>query len=247
MDDLEVTVIVPVGPRENHTRWLPQCLDSISNQRLYDWCAHDEPLLSINLLLIDDAPQLRREFFINYRMRRRFGDIGIGVEVHTNPWPLGDSASFNIGVGLCETPFFFFLSCDDWLEPDCLARCAEAYALNPDPLGMYWPVINNVSVDGALVDTMNLPCTHSMISTRLWKHLGGTPPQAGIGHGDTFFMTIMTQHFSEHMHPVEPKVGLYNYRAHEQQASAHDGGYFGLIQEARRIYTLGWKPMEWHA
>lgn len=230
--DHTLTVVLPIGPTDNHTRWLPQCLDSLSAQTVH-------PFVQV----VDDAPHRGRSDTLRSLLSLR---LDLPWNLHVNPWPLRDSGALNVGVGLTRTQFFFFLSCDDYLDPHCLEKCLDEYRKVKDPMGFYWPSLDYIHVaDGNRAELVRLPTVHAMIAVELWKRAGGIPPQGGLGLGDTFFMNVLMTHFTDRLHPVDNYVGLYKHRQYEDQTNNKDRVYIYPIELAREIYLREWQPMTW--
>lgn len=227
-----VTVILPIGPEEAHTRWLPQCLDSLNSQTMHAF-----------VQVIDDAPQQDRSDHIRAQLGTR---LHLPWNLWVSPWPLKDSGAINVGVGLTRTPFFFFLSCDDWIMPNCLEQCLLEHRRVKDALGFYWPSLDYVHVDdGDRLELVRLPTIHAMISVDLWKRIGGIPHQGFLGHGDTFVMNVMLSHFKDNFHAVDNYTGLYKHRQYATQTNNKDRTYIYPIEIAREIYLREWQPMVW--
>ena len=128
----EVTVCIPVGPEPHHQEYLEECLASVRTQ------THP----ANEILLIDDMANL-----VN-------GDIRVdeertdglchawsgplaGCNIWYAPWRVGAASAINFGVALAKNELVYLLCGDDWLEPECLESCVEAFEQANDPLGYY--------------------------------------------------------------------------------------------------------------
>jgi hypothetical protein len=91
------SVVTPVGPRENHRRWFPECLESVRSQSL----------------LVVQPPNL--VFEPDERTRTH----AINLSWEFGPWCI------NIGIEAALSEWIVVLCSDDYLLPDCLKLLDE--------------------------------------------------------------------------------------------------------------------------
>lgn len=81
---------------------------------------------------------------------------------------LGIPGAFNRGIELARHEQVFLLGSDDWLYPQCLARCWQAWRADPQPLGWYF-----VGVRQSDGHEQNTACLAAMVTKSLWAAAGG--------------------------------------------------------------------------
>lgn len=190
--DNAITVVIPVGPKPSHKRWLGEALQSVREQTV----PADE------ILIVDDAGLQPDE-------------TGPDVRVWRPPWVLGLVHGVNMGVGLAMHELIIFLASDDRLQPWAIADCLQAYAKQPDELGYYYMDVEYST--GESQDSISGP---SMVTRALWRHTGGYPPEASVGCGDYIFvnaMTVLHGRAGRFIH-VESEKPPYWHRVHPERA-----------------------------
>ena len=226
-----VSVVIPVGPKQHHRRWLTECLGSVFAQDVRP----DE------IVIVDDMAGLDLHEMGVYAEGRR---LGIRV-VQINPaWRLGVAHAFNFGVAEARSPLAFMLGADDILQPWCLRDCLARWDRNNDPLGYYY-------VDVEYMDTgevQNLACNAAMVHKDLWRHTGGFPVESAVGAPDTMLLSILIKYHGEagRMYHVESEKPPYLYRRHAETDTAARAGQFSQeIWTIRDKLTAGWTRPEW--
>src|SRR5688500_8895166 len=103
-----VSVVIPVGPRESHRRYLDEAIAS----------CHEQSRVPDEVFIVDDMnglPQgLSRESAIPVRTWR-------------SPWHLGVAHAFNFGVALAQNNLCILLGSDDRLLPTCVEKTLAAF------------------------------------------------------------------------------------------------------------------------
>jgi glycosyltransferase involved in cell wall biosynthesis len=198
-----------------YRRYLDECLQSVRAQSL----------AAADIILIDDMAGLDPAAYPDCRIWRA-------------PWRLGIPAVANLGYALAETDWVFQLSCDDRLDPDCLAACWRAWQKHQDPLGFYW-----VDLEYSTGERQSLPCGHAMINKALWRHTGGYPVEAGVGACDHIFINMLMEHpEAGHLIHVESAHPLYWHREHDEQYTKNQQVHPTTIADVRTIYSQRWRP-----
>lgn len=244
----EISVVIPVGPFEANKRWLQECLDSIAGQTI----------TPAGITIIEDGAKLRELDWLQcwepeYGQFNQYGstyqdDNMVDIEIYPMPWRTGISHAFNYGVMLSYTECVFMLGSDDTLEPNCLAKCMEAYEKNNQQPAYYSVPIRYM--DDLTIQTA--PCNAAMTTKTFWKQTGGFPIETAIGIGDSTFLSICIKHKL----PVrwvgedtgQPDVPLYNYRRHPDIHTYKLGPWWGVVDSIRNIATEQWnadKIKEW--
>lgn len=224
-----IDVVLPVGPFPNDKKWLPEALDGIRRQTL-----KPGKVIVIN----DDARDLTDSFI------RKYLGNDIKLQHYFNPVRLGCADSWNIGIYFSHG-LAFMMGADDWLEPECLEACYEAYMQAQDNRGYYFVSIEYCNEDGTKTgEIQDLACNAAMVTKGLWQHLGGFPPLAGLGAPDGLIVSVLMGQGSRagNLRPVRKGVPLYNVRRHAGQETARTGGYQEQIVAVRNIYTRDWQP-----
>ena len=103
MNPPQISVIIPVF---NVEKFLPQCLDSVTEQNFAD----------IEIICIDDGSTDKSpEILSRYADR----DPRIRIISRTNG---GLSAARNAGLKIARGKYIFFIDSDDWIEPNTLEK-----------------------------------------------------------------------------------------------------------------------------
>ena len=226
-----VSVVVPVGPSEANRRWLPQCLESVAAQT---WASRPDG--GVHLILVDDMAGLGK-------MIGSIMPTDLTYTVWKSPWYLGVAHAFNIGVAVSPNNLVFMLGSDDWLEPECIERCVEAYTQKSGDPYAYFYVGVRYSDTG---ECQTVPCHAAMVSKTLWRRTGGLPVQAASGASDAALISILMGNYPRagRLWPVADGAPLYNYRRHSETDTATKGAWQGVILETRHLVTLEWQPRQ---
>lgn len=222
-----ISIIIPVGPDQCYKDYLPECLHSIIEQME----AGDE------LLIVDDRANLESEFFAPIPM-----PDGAHLYYVKNDWLLGCAASWNIGVGLASNENCILMGSDDKLLDGALESCRQTIAASDyDPLGYY-----NLTCQIQTGEVVSAYNNAAMVTKKLWHHLGGFPPSAGVGAPDALIVSIMMIHLSQHMHQIREGHPLYFCRVHEGQDTRRQGAFFSYeVILIRDRETARWTPARW--
>lgn len=235
---LSIDVIVPVGPYENDKRWLKECVYSLSIQTLLPAC----------IVFVDDQAHLDGDPTM-LGLVRDLRAANQRYKVIRNSWLLGCADSWNIGIAESPSPWCFMMGADDWLEPSCLAACADAYRRTSDDRGYYFVGVRYCKEDGTqTAETQTAPCNAAMVNKGFWKHLGGFPPAAGLGAPDGLIVSIMLGKGSEagNLRAVANGKPLYNARRHSGQDTHRQMSRFaGAVIDVRDVLTREWEPAKW--
>ncbi len=194
-DAQQISVVIPVGPRPEHGRWLGEALESVKSQLEQG----DE------IIIVDNGfdPQIRG-MNLNYPMR-----------LWASPWPLGTPVAFNVGVGLAWNEHVLLMGSDDLLLSGCLEACRKSIQRISDPYGWYY-----LGVEYSDGRTQNTPCHASVVTRKLWRLTGGFPPEAAVGQSDKMLMEILNRNKGDKWPGNFYKVSdipLYWWRIHEDQ------------------------------
>lgn len=211
-----ITVIITVGPKEHHKRWLGECLESIRQQTI----KADE------ILIIDDCAFLKQE------------EVGDDVRIWRTPWVSGSVHGVNFGVALAMNDLVLHVASDDVIRPWCIADCLAEYKRRQDPLGYYW--LDVEYSDGRIQKLASGP---SMVTKELWRHTGGLPLEGTIGAADFMFICAMNEvrgHAGRLWH-VQSDEAPYWFRLHKDQIqSAQHARYGSVIGIVRDIINAEW-------
>lgn len=229
-----ISVCVPVGPEQHHRRYLKECLSSVSRQTRPP---HD-------VLIVDDMAGMPAGL-----------DHSNGYPVRTwrSPWRLGVAAAFNCGVALADQELVLMVGADDWLEPECLEACLDAFQKQgEDPLCYYYLSVRyhaeeGFSIPHGLEDgVQTLPCNAAMVSKKLWANTGGFPPETSSGAPDAALISILMVHKEAgQLIPVAEGNPLYNVRIHNGQDTCGRAPWQSVIIPTRNILTQLWKAPAW--
>lgn len=228
-----ISVVVPVGPEQHHRRYLEECLLSVSRQTR----------LPNEVLLVDDMAGMPAGL-----------DHSNGYPTRTwrAPWRLGVAAAFNCGVALAEQELVLMLGADDWLEPECLEACLEAYKKQgEDPLGYYYLSVRyhaeaDSSIPQGLDDgVQTVPCNAAMVTKKLWDSTGGFPPEASTAPDAAFVSVLLVHEKAGKLIPVEEGKPLYNYRVWGGTDTRKHSLWTDSFVRTRHLITQYWEPPAW--
>lgn len=218
-----ISVVIPVGPRPEHSRWFDVATASVLMQTL----PGDE------LVIVENGTDLGDEWVSDL--------VPTKIKVWKSPWPLGVPVSFNVGVGLAKNEHVLLMGSDDVLLDGCLDACRKSIEDYPDPLGWYY-----LGVEYSDGRTQNTPCHASVITKELWNLTGGFPPESAVGACDTILISmLMSNHgrgWTGDFHSVS-KEPLYWWRIHPDQETRRRQSSWGSIAKlVRDVLTVEWKP-----
>lgn len=213
-----VTVTIPVGPYEANKRWLPEAIESVRSQ-----------ITPIDEILV-----------INDQANLSYGKFGKGITVWKTPWLSGVAHAFNYGVALAKNELVFMLGSDDYLAPECVARCVDTWKKNEQKDGYYYVHIRYL--DDREDPDQDLPCGAAMVTKGLWRLTGGFPLQAALGQSDTMLVSILWKHRPDLLVGVHSREPMYFYRPHEESDTSSKGPWQGVLLETRDLVTDLWKP-----
>lgn len=182
-----LAVVVTVGPKPEHVRWLPEMLASVR--------AQSRPPDAI--VLVDDAAHLDAA-----------AQWLRGVCLIKTPWHLGQVHGLNIAIASAGTDLVFVADGDDLLYPDCLGECLAEYERVGDRLRYYYVTL-------ALDDSGEMQACAggtALLHRELWAYLGGYP-NVGPGPADVPFVDLVLR-YGHGVHPVCQGRPLYWHRAH---------------------------------
>lgn len=215
-----ISVILPVGPFKDDTKWLNEALQSINNQTV-------KPT---QIVLVDDCAGLPAIEEL---------PAEIPVTVHKNIWRLGCADSWNIGIALARNELCFMMAADDCLEPNCIETLLDAWHRVEDSYAYYSITIRYMHNK----EVQSLPCNAAMVTKTFWRYIGGFPPEAGLGMPDALILSaMMANPHRTKIIKVREGTPLYNVRAHAGQDTARNNKYFNAIHEVRDVYSRTWAP-----
>lgn len=218
MASVPITVVIPVGPREQHQRWLDEAIQS----------AFDQTYKPTEILLLDDmaflspAWTLPRSYY--------FVPGAPDIHIYRPPWHVGVYCAYNFGVALAENECVFILNSDDKLMPTCLEKCWESYHKNNQKDAWYF-VNYQLSESGEVQGGFVAP-NIAMMTKGLFKLMGGFPLEGVIGGGDCLMNSIISKHYNDRLIQVAEEP-LYWHRQHEGQFTAYQSSKF-----AEEVYTI---------
>lgn len=216
-----ITVVIPVGPKESHQRWLDKALDSVFNQTL-----PPTEILLVNDMAVVDLPK----------------NNPIPIRMWFAPWRLGVAHAFNMGVSLAKTECVFLLGSDDTLEPTCLEECYNMWeTYTPHENVYYWVGVRYMDTG----EEQQLPCNAAMVTKSLWRRCGGFPVEATTAP-DAALISIMLVHGEAGiLRQVNANKPLYNYRRHSETDTVEHGEWWDTIIKGRDLLTKNWQPPQW--
>lgn len=227
-----VTVLMPIGPKPGHLKWINEALDSIFKQT--------RPIKEI--MLIDDQAHLSSQwiwdtFDIFDESLHFMGtdhhskEVWVWDSSFTNretylslwktPWRLGFAAAFNCGMALAMNELVVYLASDDFLYPDCVADCLETYHANQEKDA--WYALSYDVQDEPGVHTIPNNC--AMITRGLWEFTGGFPPSAFAGP-DALLLSCLIANAPDRIIPVKSGKANYFCRKHDDQDTHSQASFF---------------------
>ena len=226
---INLSIVIPVGPRPSHRRWLQETLDSIYPQREDG----DEILLVDDMASADLPGELANK-----------PAPGSGLQVVSNPWCLGVASSFNVGVAAADHEYCLLMGSDDRLNRGALAAAREEIRINAHPTRTYFYFGVEYS-DGRF---QTAPCGAAVVSKALWRHLGGFPLESATGAQDAALLSIILGNGERAalLQAIDEGRPHYWYRSHNESDTATVGAAWqGVILTTRDLLTAQWKPPQW--
>lgn len=223
MENIGISVVIPVGPQPEYKKYLGECLDSITEQLREDdeiWLIDDMAGLSLDrLLLYSDEP----------------------INIFHCPWLVGCATGWNFGVSLAKNDLCLLMGSDDRLYPDCLDELRDAYAAH-DYLNAWYNLTIEIT-EGPDVGVHTVFNNAAAATKNLWRWLGGFPPSAGTGAPDALVISILLRHAPEKLIQVKEGVPLYWARYHLAQDTRRQAGAFNQqVIDIRDIETRRFSP-----
>lgn len=218
-----VSVVVPVGPSPANSRWLPEAVESVLAQTYPN----------VDLVVVDDMAHVKPYWVPS----------GYPFTLWRSPWYMGVAHAFNVGVAIAPSNLVFMLGSDDWLEPECIAKCVSEYEhRNGDPYGYFFVGVRYSDT----LETQDVACHAAMVSKSLWQRTGGFPLQSSSGAPDAALLSIMLGNYPRAGRTWKVANGepLYNYRRHAETDTASKGPWQGVILETRHLVTLEWRARD---
>jgi len=218
-----ISVVIPVGSKPHHVRWLDEAIGSILEQ------ARPEDRI---VLLINGA--------------QGFADLSDSrVEKHSMPCALGLPVAFNAGIAAASTELCLLMGSDDRILPGCLEAVRQAWARHRDPLGYYY-----LGVEYSDGRTQNTPCHAAAVTKRLWQHTGGFAPESAVGACDTMFISALLRakqrgQFQGNFYAVDTSP-RYWWRVHPEAETSggRDVRWGPIIGQVRDLLTDIYRPAD---
>lgn len=239
-----VTVLMPIGPKPGHLEWVGEALRSIYEQ---SYPVHE-------ILLIDDQAHLSSQWIwetFDIFPNTSFHFLGVDhrsketwawdnrlpyISLWQTPWRLGFSAAFNCGMALATNDLVFYLASDDYMGPECVADCVEAYQANNQKDA--WYAVTYVDEKNNASD---IPINAALITKGLWNFTGGFPPSAFVGP-DALLLSCLMVHAPDKIVKVKPgKVNYYN-REHPDQETRQASFFLDEMNAIRNKETQRFIP-----
>lgn len=234
MNNLGITIVIPVGPQPAYKAYLKDCIDSVTSQME----ANDQ------IILIDDQAHLDYSNYGTFVPWKEWAGEpwrDWPYQIYRTPWLIGCADGWNFGVSLSANNWILLMGSDDKLLPGCLAACREVISNKPDPLGYYnFTCVND---KGEEFDWFN---NAAMVSKALWRYTGGYGPSA-FASPDGWLISIMYKHMPEHLHQLKHRTPLYWCRTHSEQDTLRMAAFFhGEVISIRNKETERFQPNpEW--
>lgn len=223
-----LSVVIPVGPRPDHARYLDECLESVAKQsRRPD-----------DVVLVDDMHGLPLKASAYPALR------GIPTRIWRSPWRLGVAHAFNFGVALASNYAVFMLGADDTLDHRCLERAEREYLRNREEDHYYFVGVRYMDTG----EQQTVPCGAALVTKGLWRRTGGFAPETASGASDAAFISMLMvngRNLGVDLKPVADGHPLYNYRRSETSDSAERASWQGVILATRDLLTSQFKAPEW--
>ena len=222
-----ITCVVPVGPRQDHCRYLANCLESVKKQTV-----------ETNLVLVDDMHSIRAHCPTMTGYLQTEDSF-----IWTSPWRLGVAHAFNMGVALARTELCLLLGADDELDPRACERAIDFIRQEKPELAQrtyYALPVQYMHTEQIQFE----PCGAAVVSKRLWNQTGGFPPESASGAPDAAFLSQIWNSDYFRIQGVGD-MPLYYYRSHDLSDTAGRGPWQGVILATRDLLTQQFKQPEW--
>lgn len=221
-----ISVVIPVGPKPSHEKWLAEMLGSIADQTV-------EPYEVI--IVSDGTMRDRHPWYDIMRDKSYQGD----VRIWNNPWNVGPSDCMNFGVGLANNELVLMACADDKLMPRCIELCWDAWQKYNNPLGYYY-----LGVQYSGGEQQNTACGAAMVTKALWQYTGGFPPHCAVGAADHIFLSAMIAgsrdgYSKAQILRVSDEL-TYWYRQHDDTETSRN--VWPAIEAVRDWFTSAWRP-----
>lgn len=216
---MKVSVVIPVGPRPSHQRWLAETIASVNAQEVP----------ASEILLIDDMARLDPAKFP-------------GCRIWKSPWRLGMAHAFCFGWALAQNDFVIPVGSDDILQPWGIRDCLRTWEKIKDPEALYY-----FDHEYSTGERQNLPVS-GMFTKGLLYLTGGFPPESAVGACDHIFISMVLAHkgAAGRLHHVESERPPLWYRQHgETETKVTSGRYYPAVEIVRDEYNRGWTPPAW--
>ncbi len=237
--------MIPVGPKEQHTRWLGEALQSLREQT---WAPDEVLIIDDGAGLVDGSGERWKLDTImaevhevpdsGMRVFSQLDDVKHGtrlitaedwpfpIRVWCTPWVAGGLHCTNFGVGLARSPLVITLGSDDRLLPWAVADGIAAWERIQDPLGYYW-----MDVEYSDGKHQSTPSGPSMVTKTLWEHSGGYPIVGTVGGGDNMFTSGLhaSDYKAGHLYRLKTDAPPYWFRLHPEQDQATVNVRYGSV------------------
>ena len=196
-----ISIIVPIYKVE---KYLPQCVDSLTNQTYKD----------IEIILVDDgSPDRCPEICDNYA----FKDQRVKVIHQKNA---GVSAARNAGLRIASGEYFGFADPDDWTRPEMYENMLNAMEYTQTDMAICG--YEYFDKNGKRDDTRCYPCKEKEVISQkeVMKRLSDIPPSVRhVVWNKVFKRSLLKDlQFKEGMHSSEDVLFLSDYVVEIQSA-----------------------------
>lgn len=234
-----IHVVIPVGPKERHRRWLREAIASLPPRPAPEFGRVTFPNEIEQLIVVCDGWREWQRVLPDDPDRPR-------LRVFTTMWPVGVGNAFNQGVGLVpDGDYALLLGSDDWLEPDAVAEAKASILATPaEERDRTWYVLplqyHGGEQDGT---TQAMPNAACVVSRRFWNWCGGFPPEATNWASDHILTSALLANGALRPRKVGDGRPLYHYRDHPE-TQTHIGTNHHLMPLLRQWYEQTWRPRE---
>ena len=220
-----VAIVVPVGPKQLHARWLAECLESI--------VAQSDPADFV--VIVDDMHGITDEHVEPLS--------GMDYTIYRPPWLLGVGSAFNHGCAVAfnaGADLALMMGADDALGPQLVAGLRRQYEREGGRAGYYWH--DTHYQDG---NQQRLPCNNASMTPGFLRTTGGLPVEAAAGGMDAALISAMLVHWPESLiHVDEPGAFVWS-RQHPDQERERLRIYDGMNGAVRNVVTNTYAPAAW--
>lgn len=193
---IALTIAIPVGPKENHRKWLGGCIQSIDEQleNKYD-----------EIILVVEHQELPDYVYVPQNATHPHSRI---IDIPTR---LGVAAMVNLSVVFSKHEHVLLMNSDDKLLPGALDSVRAAWERHKDPQGWYY--LNTLYSDGR---EQKSPSGVAMVCRSHFLEIGGYPPESAVGFPDWMFLSLMQARGLITPYPVSDQC-LHWHRVHDEQ------------------------------